>query len=544
MFQEKSTTGESSVGKLERFACRLESLLTQKPWLSPFLLSAVFLPCALMKARRSMFWYDELLTFYLAASPNFSTLWRALMAHAESGSPVFHVVTKLSGDIFGWTTFGLRVPAMVGYLTMMQCVYFIVRRYAGPLYAAIGALSGFLTLAPFYSVEARPYGLLLGLSSIALVCWQQASKHFRWLAILGLFLSLGVAVSLQYYAVLSVASIGLGELVHAWRSRRIDWPVWGALVFAATPLFLFLPLIRANTILAHGGYAPATLSFSANNTASFYLPFNGALWAAFVLVAGICILVFGRREAEPPATFEVPPVHELAAWAVLLLALVEVFIAGRLVTGVFHSRYGIVTIIGFSILLPLCLRRLFRGSRAAALAELLVLILYLGGGYMKPKGPQRSIERLNANLTPWARTSKMSALPIVVDDPGMYLLMAHSAAKEVRDVIVYTPDGHEASWYRRPSTADYNLGGLRGVTPLNMPNFTDFTSSHERFLVLWDNSPTDWFVPKLLSMGAELRVCAVFDTNLLLLVDLPETKAPAGDGSTRLPVDQVCVQNE
>jgi hypothetical protein len=491
-----------------------------------------------------MFWFDELLTFYLAALPNFSTLWRALMAHAEAGSPVFDVVTKLSGHMFGWTTVGLRVPAMVGYLTMMLCVYFIVRRYAGPLYAAIGALSGFLTLAPFYSVEARPYGLLLGLSSLAVVCWQQASKQFRWLAIFGLFLSLAAAISLQYYAVLSIASIGLGELVHARRSRRIDWPVWGALVFAATPLFLFLPLIRANTILAHGGDAPATLSSSAYKAELFYLPSNGALWAAFVLVAGICILVFGRREAEQPATFEVPPVHELVAWAVLLLALVEVFIAGRLVTGVFRSRYGIVTIIGFSILLPLCLRRLFRGSRAAALAELLVLILCLGAWLVKPKGPQRSIERLNASLTPWTRTSKMSPLPIVVDDPIIYLPLAYGAAKGLRDVIVYTPDGHEASQYKRLSTADYSLGGLRGVTALNMPSFSDFTSSHERFLVLWDNSPSDWFVPKLLSMGAELRVCAVFDANLLLLVDLPESKAPARDGSTRLPADQVCVQND
>jgi hypothetical protein len=486
-----------------------------------------------------MFWFDEVLTFYLAALPNFRVLWRALTAHAESGSPVFHLITKLSADMFGWTTFGLRVPAIVGYLTMMLCVYFIVRRYAGSLYAAIGALSGFLTFAPFYATEARPYGLLLGLSGIALVCWQQASGHFRWLAILGLFLSLVAAVSLHYYAVLSLAAIGFGELVHAWRRRRLDWSVCGALAFATTPLFLFLPLIRANTILAQSGYAPVTLSYSVHNTEVFYLPVNGVLWTPFVVVAGICILVFGQREAHPLATFEVPPVHELAAWSALLLAPVEVFITGRLVTGVFDSRYGIVSIIGFSILLPLCLQRLFRGSRAAALAELLVLILCLGIWYVRHMGPQRWAEDLNASLVSWVRTSKTSRLPIVVANPTMFLPLAQGGAKELRDVVVYTPDGHAASQYISVTTADYNLEGLRGVTPLNMPTFAGFASSHQRFLVLSDNSPLDWIVPKLLSMGAELRLCAVFDSNSLLLVGLPETTAPAG--STRLPVGLACM---
>ena len=177
--------------------------------------------------------------------------------------------------------FGLRSPAIVGYLTMMVCVYFIVRRYGGPLYAAIGSLSGFLTYAPFYATDARPHVLLLGLSSIALVCWQQASRHFRWLAIPGLFLSLAMAVSLHYYAVLTFAAIGFGELVRARRRRRMDWPVWVALILATTPLLFFLPLIRANKILAQGGYAPATLSEFVYQTIFFYLPGGGLLWAAF-----------------------------------------------------------------------------------------------------------------------------------------------------------------------------------------------------------------------------------------------------------------------
>ena len=40
-----------------------------------------------------------------------------------------------------------------------------------------------------------------------------------------------------------------------------------------------------------------------------------------------------------------------------------------------------------------------------------------------------------------------------------------------------------------------------------MPTFSDFTGSHETFLVLWSNSPFDWIVSKLRDEGAELRFC-------------------------------------
>ena len=89
MFREQFATMESSVRTLERFGHRIESALTRNRWASVWLLSSVFLACASMKARRGMFWFDEVLTFYIAALPSFSAIWKALIAHAESGSPYF-----------------------------------------------------------------------------------------------------------------------------------------------------------------------------------------------------------------------------------------------------------------------------------------------------------------------------------------------------------------------------------------------------------------------------------------------------------------------
>jgi len=168
---------DASIGTLEQLGYRVESALVRKPWVSVFVPVLVFLACTSVPAFRRRLWFDEILTEYIAALPSFGAIYKALAAHAESSPPLFHLVSKLSGTTLGWSALGLRFPAIAGYLAMILCVYFVVRRYTGPLYAAIGALSSYLTKAPYYSTEARPYGLLLGLSCIALVCWQLAARY-------------------------------------------------------------------------------------------------------------------------------------------------------------------------------------------------------------------------------------------------------------------------------------------------------------------------------------------------------------------------------
>jgi hypothetical protein len=530
MSQEPSARLEAVVNKLEQLGSLVESSLIRNPWLSIFVFSLAYLVCTSIKARRGQLWFDEILTGYIAALPSSDAIWKALAAHVESSPPLFHLVSRLSGATLSWTPLGLRFPAIAGYLTMILCVYLIVRHYIGPLYAAIGALSSYLTYAPYYATRARPYGLLLGLTCIALVCWQQTSRQrVRWLPLAGLCLSLAAALGMHYYAVLSFAAIGVGELVRTRSNRRVDWLVWVALAIATIPLLLFLPLIHANRILAEGYFSPATLSHFVESTALFYLPKNGVLGATFVLTAGACILIFGRRETQSVTALEVPPRHEVAAWLMLLLAPIEALIAGKLVTGVFHHRYAIVTIIGFSILLPFCLQRLFRNSRAAALTALLFLVVCFAGWFAIREQAEEQTDDVSTGLAHRLRTADVSRLPIVVADPVTYLPLAHNAAKELGDILVYIPDGKEALRYTGKTSADYNLAGLRGIAPLNLPTYSAFTTAHRQFLVLWQVSDLDWIVPKLRDAGAQFRLYDALGSRLLFLVDLPENTASTAD---------------
>lgn len=526
-----------TISRLEQLGLRVDSALARKPWLNIFVLAMVFLACTSVRALRRPLWFDEILTRYIAALPSFDAIYKALADHTESSPPLFHLVSKVSASALGWNGLGLRFPAMAGYLAMIICVYLVVSRYAGPLYGAIGALSTYMTNAPLYETEGRPYGPLLGLSSIALVCWQLAVRgRARWLALVGLWLCLATALGMQYYAVLSFAAIGLGELLRTWRTRHIDWPVWAALGLATAPLPFLLPLIRSNLVLKQGYFAPVTMSRFVNSFEHVYMHTGGLIFAVFAVLTGACILVFSDRQVHPAAPFDSPPVHEVVAWAAFLLAPLEAFAMGRFVTGVLVARYAIVTVIGFSILLSISLHRLFRGSRGAAL----VVLLFLGLCFGKRCARASNAEDLKTSLAPWLHTLNRSRIPIVVADPLTYLPLAYSADRELSEALVYIPDPQEALKYSGVNTADYNLTGLRGIAPLNLPTYLSFASSHQRFLVLWEPSPYDWIVPKLRETGAELRFCSVLGPRVLFLVDFPAIAIPTGDRRLNSVADMAC----
>ena len=200
------------------------------------------------------------------------------------------------------------------------------------------------------------------------------------------------------------------------------------------------------------------------------------------------------------------------------------------------SRYAVVTVVGFSLLLPFCLQRLFRGSRAAALAALLLLALCFVGWYAVREPTEEQAEDISG-LARWLRTADVSRLPIVVANPIIYLPLARYAAKDLGDTLVYIPDDKEALRYTGINTPDYNLAGLRGIAPLNLPTYSSFASSHRRFLVLWENSRSQWIVPRLRDAGAELRFCNALGPHVLFLVDFPGTSVPAGDRGTGLCTD-------
>src|SRR5262249_18522328 len=124
------------------------------------------------------------------------------------------------------------------------CLFRFVSRRSTIVYGIAAMLFPLSTGAYYYAFEARPYGLVLGLAGLAMICWQSlAEGEGRALPLAGLALSLAAAVSCHYYAVLVLIPFVCGEAARTLSRRRLDLPVWAAMAASLVPLLIFFPLI-------------------------------------------------------------------------------------------------------------------------------------------------------------------------------------------------------------------------------------------------------------------------------------------------------------
>src|SRR5262245_6652550 len=141
--------------------------------------SALYLIVVGLSAAQKQLENDELFTLYISRLPSMGEVWSALLTGAEQLPPFFYVLTRASLSLFGESQLTLRLPAVVGVWVMGLCLYRFVSKRSTALYGLIAMLFALTTNACYYAFEARPYGLILGFSGIALLCWQSFLEERR-----------------------------------------------------------------------------------------------------------------------------------------------------------------------------------------------------------------------------------------------------------------------------------------------------------------------------------------------------------------------------
>ena len=169
-----------------------------------------------------------------------------------------HALSHGAMQVFGVGAFAARLPALAGFLMMQVCLFFFVRNLAGERAGAVAAAFPAMTATLYYSAEGRPYGLMLGLYALALLCWQVAGKQWsvisgqwsekasaRGWALVGLAVAIAATINAHYFGVLLLAPICAAE---AWRTlarRRIDWPTCGAIAVGMLGWLGTMPFLPA-----------------------------------------------------------------------------------------------------------------------------------------------------------------------------------------------------------------------------------------------------------------------------------------------------------
>jgi len=342
----------------------LARLLETHAWLPLGGCCAVLIWLSLRASAARPFWFDELLTFHTARLPDFAALWLALSRAADIQPPLFYVTTAAAQKLFGSSEVATRLPALAGYLLMTVCLYLFVRRRTNVLFGCVAALFPAVTEAFRYSYEARPYGLLLGFSALALLCWQRAisagTAGHRKFALAGLWLSVSLAVSFHYYAVLVLIPIAIGEAVRVLRRRALDIPIAVAAGLGGLVVVVYLPLIRAG-VAVHSGHPWNTVTPRLIFDAFQFALGPAAVPLAFSFVA-LYPLHWLDRVAEPSAEGTGLTADETGACLGFVLLPAFGYLVGRAFTHMLAERYVISLVVGFAVRL----RALSGDGRAGA----------------------------------------------------------------------------------------------------------------------------------------------------------------------------------
>jgi hypothetical protein len=355
----------------------------------PAAVAVVLLPVVLWTAATRPLWLDEILTYHVLKGGNLGDLWHRLATGSQSDPPLFYFAARASTALFGDNPAAFRLPSLLGILLLGVSVYAFVARRCSLGYARFALLLALLPPVLEHSYNARPYGLWLGFSGLALLCWQIAGDTTgvkRWAALLGLAVCAAASVATHYYAVLFLAVVGAAEAFRTWRTRRVDVAIWPALATAILPLIVCRPLIaNARTFIAGSWAAPSLDNPDHGLLVVLRNLFadrpHVAVFAATALVVLPYLAWRLTRRGAGPAPQDGPQAHHLAAGAAVAALPFLGFALAALYTNNYDLRYVLPAVCGTAVLVPMAACRL-SGSRPlpghllAALTAVLAVYVY------------------------------------------------------------------------------------------------------------------------------------------------------------------------
>ncbi len=484
-------------------------------------LTILYMAFTIVDAWRKPMWYDEFFTFYISRFPRIGDIWSLLAAGVDSQPPLSYLLTRASHQLLGYGHVATRLPAILGYWAMSLGVFrFVSKRCSAP-YAFLAILFPLVSITHRYAYEARPYGVLLGTTGAALVCWQSSVERgrFRRMWLIGLAATLAVAVANHYYAVLIFVSIAAGELTRSWLSRRIDWPVWIALGLGAIPVLWFLPLVQGSSFGLYA-YTFRSSVFWAKPSYRAAMEFYPNLFTPTLIPILACLAIgtlaqalqLGKVRSEASGNPRALPLHETIAVIVLSLAPFMVMILAKLFTGYYMDRYGISAVVGCSILVGFF--SYFAAAGRAIVGTTLVLVFFawfmiVSVGRLPITPGVDSISSLNGIIP------ENDSSPIAISNPLLFLQLSYYGSQALASRVFYLSDPSTAVQYP-DFLPDWGLAKIKDWVPLKIEDYSRFVSSHPRFWVYYSSvSRLEWLPSKLLSDHNKLEFKAQKGDNLL-----------------------------
>ena len=483
----------------------------ERKWATILICLALLLVASIsFRAAGKPLWHDEIYTWHIARLPSVAAIMQSLAEGLDVAPPLNVLLTRLSHSLLGYEPIATRLPGVLGFLLLCVCLFQIVHRRAN-LAGALTAMAFPLFTAVYpQSYEARPYGLMLGLSALAVFCWLRAVEveGRRSMALAGLAIAATAAMWSHFYAVFVFMALAAGEFVRSLQRRRIDNSVWIALVAPLITVPFLIPILRAAFSYSPTSWAPASFS----SIGATYTTLLGPASKLIVALAAMWLL-FGQRAGRMAGVTRPAPIHEVTASIVLLLLPCFAGLAAVFSGACFTERYVAPTVIGFSLAAGWMVHQASQSRPAFGI----IFVLVVGGMFVKlcatPPPRYESVADEHPLLV-----NASGNEPIVIADGLLFLELWHHARSELASRLYFVNDVGAALEHTGNDSIERNFVVLRRWSDVKIVDYEAFVSAHERFLV-YENRDPRWLTARLLQSGARMEVAAREGSYSLLRVD-------------------------
>ena len=457
------------------------------------------------RASSKPFWFDELFSWYVAKLPSLSDIWNALNGGVDSNPPLSYLFIRASHWVFGTGELATRIPFILGFWLALFFLFLLIAKRCGSLMAYLSVVFLCLSASYGYAFEARPYALVLACCCASLFCWTSAIEdRFRRLALVGLSLSLNVALFSHYYAILLFPPLMIGEAYRSFRSRRVDWPIWISMAAGAVVLIPLAPtMLNYRKEYSEFFWSKPTQRVFLQTIDWFFR--DPVLVCFYVASCLLGMLKAGdsltSNKRDQWAGWNVPS-HELIAVMTLMLLPVIGFVLANLVTHAFVTRYFLPTAIGIALGLAFLYHRLLQGR---LLITAVLLASLLGIFIVRQAGDARGLFSKKPNIIAaksftWA-LSIPGNTPIVTSDPLFFLQCQHYAPPVLKSRLCYLMN-LDAVRKSAVDTSDRALEKLSKRIPMPVVDYRSFLSSHNHFYAY---GRIKWLIIQLLEDGIRFQ---------------------------------------
>ena len=479
----------------------------------------VFAIWAWFASRGTRLQFDELLEISAASAPSNHQVLSYLASGVDFNPPLSHFVVRGSMRLFGDTELAARLPAFLGVIILLMCLYAFVARMFSRSYSIVAILTILCLPVRDYAIQARPYGLMLGFSGLTLIVYQSITeRRRRALALIGLSVCTAAVVASHYYAILFIGVLLTAELARAWEMKRLDWAL---LACTAGPPFTILVLLHDVMRQQHH---QLTHYFSRGNLLSFDHGYDVLAMDPMVYCVALLLIigVIGYRRGVAFVSVTTRPgpeprLNEIVLPLGLLLLPIIGAVVSQFVTHAYVPRYFLPAAIGLAICICY-IARLF--SRVVpGVVVLLMVPLALGFGKAVLQEVSHPVEKL-----PSIAVLAAEQTPLLFDTPSNYAQIYHyyPALRSNMWVIV---DPAASLRYRQYDTDDKIMLALAEHESAQTISLSGAVRRWPHFRLVPRSADYIWALKCVMNAGSHIEVKHPFgDSNFIFDVSVSPEK--------------------